>query len=96
MPKLKTWYDKQKEKKLEVIAVSLDTSRNDWASFVKKEKLNWINVSELKGYLGKAEDEYNVYATPTMYLLDREKKIIAKPITWRELEQALNQNIKSE
>ena len=96
MPKLKTWYDKQKEKKLEVIAVSLDTSRNDWASFVKKEKLNWINVSELKGYLGKAEDEYNIYATPTMYLLDREKKIIAKPITWRELEQALNQNIKSE
>jgi len=93
MPKLKTWYDKQKPKKLEVLAVSLDTNKNDWVSFVKKEKLNWINVSELKGYLGKAEDEFNVYATPTMYLLDHEKKIIAKPITWRELEQVLSQNI---
>ena len=96
MPKLKTWYDKQKIKKLEVVAVSLDTSRNDWLTFVKKEKLNWINVSELSGYSGKAEDEYNVYATPTMYLLNREKKIIAKPITWGELEQDLNQNINSE
>jgi len=93
LPKLKTWYDKQKPGKLEIMAVSLDTSRTEWTSFVKKEKLNWINVSELKGYSGKAEDEYNVYATPTMYLLDHEKKIIAKPITWRELEQALNQFI---
>ena len=65
-------------------------------SFIKKEKLNWINVSELKGYFGKAEDEYNVYATPTMYLLDQQKNIIAKPITWRELEQALNQNAGSQ
>lgn len=94
MPKLKAWYDKQKPKRLEVMAVSLDTSRNDWSSFIKKEKLNWINVSELKGYFGKAEDEYNIYATPTIYLIDREKKIIAKPITWRELEQALSENVK--
>jgi len=94
MPKLKAWYDKQKTKKLEVFAVSLDTSKNDWVSFVKKEKLNWINVSELKGYFGKAEDEYNIYATPTMYLLDQQKNIVSKPITWRELEQALNQNIR--
>ncbi len=91
MPKLKAWYDKHTPKNLEVMAVSLDTSKTEWLSFVKKEKLNWINVSELKGYSGKAEDEYNVYATPTMYLIDREKKIIAKPITWRELEQELNQ-----
>jgi len=94
MPRLKTWYDKQTPKKLEVMAVSLDTNRTAWTGFVKKEKLGWINVSELKGYAGKAEDEYNVYATPTMYLLDKEKKIIAKPISWRELEQALNQFVK--
>ena len=96
MPKLKAFYDKQKTKRLEVMAVSLDTSKASWTCFIKTEKLNWINVSELKGYFGKAEDEYNVYATPTMYLLDRDKKIIAKPITWRELEQALNQNLNSE
>lgn len=94
MPKLKAWYDKQSPKKLEVMAVSLDTNRNEWVSFAKKEKLNWINVSELKGYAGKAEDEYNVYATPTMYLIDKDKKILAKPITWRELEQDLNQVVK--
>ena len=92
MPKLKTVYDKQNPRKLQVMAVSLDTSRNAWISYTRREKLNWINVSDLKGFAGKAEDEYNVYATPTMYLLDREKKIISKPITWRELEQSLREN----
>ena len=43
----------------------------------------------MKGFMGKPADDYNIYATPTMFLLDREKKIIAKPISMRELEQVL-------
>lgn len=92
MPKLKSLYDNQNPRKLQVMAVSLDTIRNAWTSYIRKEKLNWINVSDLRGFEGKAEDEYNVFATPTMYLLDRDKKIISKPITWRELEQSLREN----
>lgn len=89
MPKLKAIYDKQKPKRYEVVTVSLDTSRSSWTDFLKEEKLNWINLSDLKGFMGKPADDYNIYATPTMFLLDREKKILSKPISMRELEQAL-------
>jgi hypothetical protein len=43
----------------------------------------------LKGFGGKSADDFNIYATPTMFLLDREKKILSKPISLMELEQAL-------
>lgn len=89
MPKLKAIYDKQKPKKYEVVAVSLDTNKAGWIDYLKEEKLTWINISDLKGFTGKIADDYNIYATPTMFLLDREKKILAKPISMRELEQAL-------
>ena len=92
MPKVKQLYDKQKPKKMEIIAISLDTSRTAWTSFISKEKLNWINCSELKGFNSQTADEYNIYATPTMFLLDREKKIISKPVSYRELEQSLREN----
>lgn len=92
MPRIKQLYDKQKPKKMEILAISLDTSRTAWTSFISKEKLNWINCSELKGFNSRSADEYNIYATPTMFLLDREKKIISKPVSYRELEQTLREN----
>jgi len=91
IPKVKEYYDRQKPKRMEVMAFSIDTSRTEWTKFLKEEKLEWINVSELKGYNSKAADDYNIFATPTMFLLDREKKIVAKPISWRELDQALRE-----
>ncbi len=74
------------------MSVSLDTSRNEWTTFLREQKLNWLNVSELKGFNSASADAYNIFATPTMFLLDREKKIIAKPISYRELEQDLMEN----
>lgn len=92
MPQLKELYDKQKPKRWEVMTVSLDTSRNEWTKFLHEQKLNWMNGSELKGFNSVSADDYNIFATPTMFLLDREKKILAKPISYRELEQDLKEN----
>jgi thiol-disulfide isomerase/thioredoxin len=92
MPKVKQLYDRQKPKRYEILAVSLDTSRNAWTAEIKNDKLNWLNVCELKGFNSKSADEYNIYATPTMFLLDRGKKILSKPTTYKELEQALREN----
>jgi peroxiredoxin len=92
MPQLRDFYEKQKPKRLEVMTVSLDTSRSEWTTFLREQKLNWLNGSELKGFNSASSDEYNIFATPTMFLLDRGKKILAKPISYRELEQALREN----
>jgi peroxiredoxin len=92
MPRLKTLYDNQKAKRFEVITVSVDTSRTNWLDIIRTGKLNWINTSDLKGFAGQAVDEYNIYATPTMFLLDREKKIVAKPISFRDLDQSLREH----
>ena len=89
MPRLKELYEKQNPKRFEVLSVSIDTSRTAWTAFLNEQKLTWINVSDLKGFNGKPADDFNIYATPTMFLLDRQKKILSKPISLRELEQAL-------
>jgi peroxiredoxin len=92
MPKLKQFYDGQKPLRMEILAVSLDTSRTEWTTFIRQEKLPWLNASELKGFSSVSADEYNIFATPTMFLLDREKKILAKPISYPELERNLKEN----
>lgn len=89
VPRLKELYESQQPRRFEVMAVSIDTSRADWTAFIKEQKLKWINVSDLKGFNGKSADDFNIYATPSMFFLDREKKILSKPISLMELEQAL-------
>ena len=63
----------------------MDNNREDWLNFVRTNNLNWINVNDPAGWSGKASMDYSVYATPSMFLVDEEKKIIAKPMDVDEL-----------
>ncbi len=75
----------KKRKDFEVVAVSLDTKQEEWKNFIDQNKLDFINLSDLRGWDSSTANEYYIYATPTMFLLDKQKKIIAKPITFEEL-----------
>jgi len=85
MPKLNELYKERNTKSLEVFAISVDTTKSDWLNFIRKNNLNWINVFAENGWGSKAASDYYLYATPTMFLLDKEKKIIAKPTTFEEV-----------
>ena len=79
LPQVYELYKNQKEKKFEVFAVSIDTTRTDWLNFIRTNNLDWINVSDLNGWEGQAVEDYYIYATPTMFLVDRERKLIVMP-----------------
>lgn len=78
-------YNAQKVKKIEILAVSLDEDRAEWTKFIKENKLNWLNVSDLKGWNGNAVEDYFIYATPTMFFVDGKRNIISKPLTIDEI-----------
>jgi thiol-disulfide isomerase/thioredoxin len=90
IPQLFELYKNLKEKKFEVLAISLDNKKEDWLQFVNNNKLTWLNVSDLKGWDTKAAADYFIYATPTMFLVDKEGKILAKPLTIAEVEKVIS------
>jgi peroxiredoxin len=85
LPVINEFYKSQTETTLEVFAISIDTSKTDWMNFIKTNNLNWKNVSDLKGWGGKAVLDYYIYATPTMFLIDKNLKMIGMPKTVEEL-----------
>jgi hypothetical protein len=50
----------------------------------------FYNLSDLQEWDGEVTISYNVYATPSMFLIDSNRKIIAKPITFLELTQSID------
>jgi peroxiredoxin len=79
-PKLKAYYDKVKDQGVEVFSVCTTGERAKWEKYIEEHKLNWINGWDPErrtnfGYY------YNVESTPMIYILDRDKTIIAKKLS---------------
>ncbi len=86
---LEKWYP-ERPVDIEVFAVSIDSSRFAWEEKLMMENYPWINTFSGAGWDGKAPKDYNVYATPTLFLLDRDHRIIAKPLTFREFKREVD------
>ena len=50
-----------------------------------------LNYCDFQGWEGKPMVDFHVYATPTMFLLDEQSKIISKPLTVSDLTEALQE-----
>ena len=80
IPKLKAFYaDWKKKHNIEIIFVSLDTDKNEYANFTKD--FPWLSSCDFFFFLTKAARDYCVFATPTIYLLDANNTIKIKPIS---------------
>jgi len=87
-PKLVSFY-KQKKFDVEVYAVSLDTSMAKMRDMVAKMNLEWITVNGPRSYVGPVQQLYDAPRTPSLYILDNKKKIIAKKIGVEQVETFL-------
>ncbi len=88
-PKLKEFYERNKDKGVEVFAVCTQNNREAWEKYINENTLTWINgwdpqrVSHFDFY-------YDVISTPTIYILDRNKKIIAKKLPVESLQEFID------
>ncbi|MEY4432388.1 MAG: hypothetical protein RLZZ44_518 [Bacteroidota bacterium] len=90
IPKMHQLYETEwKQKGVVVFAVNNNTNEMvKWKEFIEKEKLSdWINVYPAPVVTGNYTKEdvdfqtlYNVRQTPVIYLLDQDKKILAKKV----------------
>ncbi len=90
-PKLVEWY-KHRKFDSEVYAVSLDTSMVKMKDWVKTMKSTWITVNGPRTYVGPVSDHYDCNTTPSLYILDNRKKIIAKKLPVEKVEDFLQQH----
>jgi thiol-disulfide isomerase/thioredoxin len=107
VPRLDSIYNaKWKKEGVKMYGVLTETNDFDlWKKFINDKKLgNWINVYETDAQRKIVEQSkqpsykqlYDVTQTPTLYLLDKDKKIIAKKLTMEQLDDMLDVKIKNQ
>ncbi len=94
-PKLAKAYQSLKTKNVRVIAASIDRTTVKWKKFIQEFKLqdmiHGIDIHKnpqtgKEEYYTDFKNTFDVYATPVVYVLDKDKKIIAKRLPVEQIE----------
>ena len=107
VPRLDSIYNaKWKNEGVKMYGVLTETNNKDqWVQFIKEHHMGkWINVYQTDAQKKNAEAAkqpsykqlYDVIETPTLYLLDKDKKIIAKKLTMDQIDDLLQVKIKNQ
>jgi len=88
-PNVVKLYNTYKSKGFEILAVSLDKTKDRWVKAIADDKLTWLHISDLKGWKSKYARQYGVSSIPQTVLLDREGKIMARNLRGKALEAKL-------
>jgi thiol-disulfide isomerase/thioredoxin len=77
LAQINQFYSKWKTQGVEVLFVSLDENKKDFYQFAGS--FPFISICDYKKWESPVVKNYHVFATPTMYLLDANRKLILKP-----------------
>jgi len=86
---LLTYYDAWKKKvQLEVVYISIDTDKEAFKTAYQNTP--WQTYCDFKGWETQAAKDYYINATPTYFLLDKDKKILVHPRSLRQVDTWVN------
>ena len=94
MPNVVKLYKECKGKNFEIVGVSLDQKRDAWLNAVEKNKMKWIQVSDLKSWATAPVKLCNVSAVPYTVLVDPDGKVIALDLRGEELIKKIKEVLK--
>jgi peroxiredoxin len=90
-PNVVAAFEQFKNKNFTVLGVSLDDNKEDWLAAIQQDKLNWLQVSDLKKWESMVVSSYQIQGIPFNVLLDPTGKIIATDLRGGTLQSTLKQ-----
>jgi len=91
-PKIYDIYNSYDRSTLEVFAVYTQVDKQAWEKYINKKEFDWINVYDPYN-TSNFRQKYDIYSTPTIYLLNKDKEIVAKRISHQALKKMLEQKV---
>lgn len=84
IPELASFYSKWKSQGIEIVAVSLDEDEAAFKAFFGQ--FPFISTCDYRKWDGPIVNDYYVFSTPTMFLLDKKREIILRPVSVKQVD----------
>jgi alkyl hydroperoxide reductase subunit AhpC len=92
IPKLLEEYHNMKKEGINVKVFSVYTQHDyeKWRKYIIEKKLDWINIYD-GVHINNIKQKYDIFSTPVIYILDKNKAIKAKRIGTEQVVDVINQ-----
>ena len=87
MPSMLSLYEGNKDRGLGIVGISLDKDKDAWTGTIKKLKLPWPQMSDLKFWDNDVAKAFNVNSIPHTIVVDQKGKILRRGLRGEQLKQ---------
>lgn len=87
-------YQHLKNEGVKVLAVNTITDSDTWKEYIRENELDWINAGDVH-VRSNFRYEYNIESVPRVFILDKDKKIIARRLGAEDIEPFMKNYIKA-
>jgi len=85
MPLMVELYKEFSPKGLGIIGISYDKEYSAWTEAIKNNKMEWLQLSELRGWEDTTVGKYGIRAIPYTIVVNEKSEILAKGLAIEEL-----------
>ncbi|MBI3865262.1 MAG: redoxin domain-containing protein [Planctomycetia bacterium] len=89
LPALKALYDQHHAQGFEIIGINLDIEKGTVGPFLQKNGGKWPQIYAPGGQDSPLAVEFGIYVLPTMFVVDREGKVVNRSATVADLKSTL-------
>lgn len=91
MPNVVAAYEKYHDKGLDIVGISFDGNKIPWKKAIARQKMPWVQLSDLKGWESVGAKIYKINAIPDNLLIDPQGKIVARNLRGEALHEKLRE-----
>ena len=101
VPQLRALYQDNKAKGFEIVGVALDFDKSTAAPFVQKNKMSWPQIyqpsgaNQSGGLSSPIATSFGIISLPTMFLVDKEGKVVHRNATITDVKTELPNLLKA-
>lgn len=92
LPEIIKLYDKWKSNDVEVVFIAIENDKKNFTDFSRS--FPFASYSDLKKWDSKIVNDYYVFSTPTMFLLNDKREIILRPSSAKQIDAWIDWNLK--
>lgn len=95
LPVLRAMYEQYQQRGFEIVGINLDGQPTDLTAFAQQNRITWPNIFQAGGLDAPLAQEYGILSVPTMFLLDRNGRVLSNNVTVNDLKEQLVETFKT-
>jgi len=89
LPQINELYKQYRSKGFEIVGINLDSTTDPVGSYLKQHKVTWPQIHEPGGLDSRPAREFGIISLPTMFVIDKTGKTIARNTSVDDLKKQL-------